>query len=237
MQRLDLSLDEPGMNLALEEALLLRAESCGGESIRFWRFHQTVVVLGRGSKIRDEVDLAFCDQNAIPVLRRCSGGASIVAGPDCLMYSVVLDLVSRPQLRNVDLAHQFVIGNLAAAIQSQRPEAQWQGICDLTLEDKKFSGNSLRIARNHLLYHGTLLQAVDQPLIQACLKTAPRQPEYRNRREHDEFVTNISINAAEFCDCLAERYGAEEVMVDWPIEETQLLHQSKYADPEWHWRH
>jgi len=237
MQRLDRSLAEPAMNLALDEALLVHAEQAGEESIRFWRFNRPVVVLGRGSKIGAEVDVEFCQRESIPVLRRCSGGASIVAGPDCLMYSVVLDLVARPELRSVDEAHRFVIGNLAAAILSQRAEIQWQGICDLTLDSKKFSGNSLRIARNHLLYHGTVLQRVDRELVQRCLRTAPRQPDYRDGRDHDEFVTSIAIDPIQFCDALAHRYGAREIMQDWPVAEMESLYESKYAKSEWHWRH
>lgn len=225
------------MNLALDEALLVHAEQAGEESIRFWRFNRPVVVLGRGSKIRAEVDTEFCQRESIPVLRRCSGGASIVAGPDCLMYSVVLDLVARPELRSVDEAHRFVIGHLAAAIQTQRAEIQWQGICDLTLDSKKFSGNSLRIARNHLLYHGTVLQRVDRELVQRCLLTAPRQPDYREGRDHDEFVTSITIDPVQFCDALADRYGAGDIMQDWPVAEMESLYESKYAKSEWHWRH
>lgn len=225
------------MNLALDEALLVHAEQGGGEVIRFWRFNRPVVVLGRGSKIRSEVDLDFCERERIPVLRRCSGGASIVAGPGCLMYSVVLDLVARPRLRSVDEAHEFVIGNLAIAVQSQRAEVQRQGICDLTLDNKKFSGNSLRIAKNHLLYHGTLLERVDRDLVQRCLATAPRQPAYRGGREHDEFITSIAIDPSAFCSTLENLYGATATTQPWPSEDTQLLYESKYSQSQWHWRH
>jgi lipoate---protein ligase len=237
MRRLDLSLDDPAMNLALDEALLVHAEQGGGEAIRFWRFDRPVVVLGRGSRIRGEVDLDFCERERIPVLRRCSGGASIVAGPDCLMYSVVLDLVTRPQLRSVDEAHEFVIGKLAMAVQSQRAEVRRQGICDLTLDNKKFSGNSLRIAKNHLLYHGTLLERVDRDLVQKCLATAPRQPAYRDGREHDEFITSIAIDPIAFCNNLAHLYGATATSDVWPSNETQALFESKYSQSQWHWRH
>ena len=49
-----------------------------------------MVVIGRSSRTADEVDLEYCRAEGIPVLRRCSGGAAVVVGPGCLMYSVVL---------------------------------------------------------------------------------------------------------------------------------------------------
>ena len=40
------------------------------------------------------------------------------------------------------------------------------------LSPRKFSGNSLRVKRTHLLYHGTLLYDFDLSLIAKCLRTA-----------------------------------------------------------------
>ena len=48
------------------------------------------MVLGYASKANDEVNFAFCQQNTIPVLRRCTGGGTVLEGPGCLNYSVIL---------------------------------------------------------------------------------------------------------------------------------------------------
>jgi lipoate---protein ligase len=237
MQRLDLTLEDAWLNLAVDEALLEEAENGGDEVIRFWRFMQPVVVLGRGSRVRAEVDVDYCRQHDIPILRRCSGGASIVAGPDCWMYSVVLDLNARPALRNVDTAHQFVMTQLASAMKSQHPDVQLQGICDLTLGQKKFSGNSLRIARNHLIYHGTVLERVDLTLISNCLKTAPRQPEYRQGREHSEFITSIEVDARLLSDSVAAMYEAHTSRTTWPEAPALALRDTKYKTDDWVYRH
>jgi len=237
MLRLDLSRDDPAANLALDEALLVSAEKTGGEVLRFWQFSRPVVVIGRGSKIRNEVDVDYCESRSISILRRCSGGAAIVAGPGCRLYSVVLDLVARPELRNVDLAHQFVMRHLAEATRAQLPEVQLQGICDLTLGAKKFSGNSLRVAKDHLLYHGTILQEVDLSLVSNCLRTPPRQPEYRTGRSHDEFMTAVEINAAAWCDCFAAGLNATQSMTSLPEQRIVDEFTSKYASKDWIWRH
>ena len=237
MRRLDLTLEDAWLNLAVDEALLDEAEQGGDEVIRFWRFVQPVVVMGRGSKASEEVDVAYCNNHQIPILRRCSGGASIVAGPDCWMYSVVLDLELRPELRCVDSAHQFVMGQLARALRSQHQEIELEGICDLTVGHKKFSGNSLRIARNHLIYHGTVLEKVDLVGVSKCLKTAPRQPDYRKGREHDEFITSISVDARILSEALASNYGALQSRNEWPESHAIKLRDTKYATDAWTFRH
>src|SRR5690554_4225963 len=151
MKRLDLSLADPPSDLALDEALLQHAESGGGgEVLRLWAFDRPVVVIGRGSRFTGEANAEYCESHGIPILRRCSGGAAIGAEPGCLMYSVVLSLQLRPQLRQVDEAHRMVMGCLHNAVAAQIPTARWQGTCDLTVSGRKFSGNSLRVARDHL---------------------------------------------------------------------------------------
>jgi lipoate-protein ligase A len=82
MQRLELTLDTPAENIALDEALLDEAEARGPEAeyLRVWESRAPLVVLGRSSKA-EEVNLAACRERGMPVLRRSSGGAAIVAGP------------------------------------------------------------------------------------------------------------------------------------------------------------
>lgn len=238
MKRLDRSLADPAADLALDEALLDDAQAGRrGETLRLWAFDRDVVVIGRGSKIAGEVDLEHCDSHQIPVMRRCSGGAAILGGPGCLMYSVVISLDSRPELRRVDEAHRWVMTRLVAAIRPQVADVQWQGTCDLTLDGRKFSGNSLRVARSHILYHGTILHSADLKQIGRCLKTPPRQPDYRADRGHLDFITNVPIRPDELADNIASTFGATGPCTDWPIETTQHLRETRYTSAAWHHRH
>ena len=195
MHQLVESLTDPADHLALDEAALLSADAGElPETIRVWEFEHPVVVVGRSSKVDFEVDRAYCQANSIRIMRRCSGGASIVGGPGCLMYSVVINLATKPELRRIDQAHVYVMNRVLAAIQHQVSAATLQGTCDLTIDGCKFSGNSLRIARQHLLYHGTILYQANLDLLSDCLRNAPRQPKYRAGRGHRQFVKNIQVD-------------------------------------------
>lgn len=162
-----------------------------GSILRVWEPQQVAVVVGRGSQVQQEVNVPFCQQHQIPIFRRHSGGASIVTGPGCLMYAVVIDYAQHPTLRDLTSAHRFVMNKIQAAVARLVSGVEVQGICDLTLDDRKCSGNSLKVGKHHFLYHGTLLYDFDLSLLQQCLLTPPRQPDYRAQRSHADFVCNL----------------------------------------------
>jgi lipoate-protein ligase A len=238
MRYLGLTLPGAAENLALDEALLEEAEAAdsAAETLRLWEPARPMVVLGRSSKIEDEVDLDACRQLEIPVLRRVSGGAAVLAGPGCLMYALVLDCRLRPALRWAGEAHRFVLGAMAAALGPLVPGVACRGTSDLAIGQRKFSGNSLRLKRDHLLCHGTLLYDFPLELIGRCLKTPPRQPEYRSGRSHDEFLTNLPLGQTSICRALITAWEAHELCAEWPRQRTARLVAEKYDRPDWNER-
>lgn len=238
MLLLDLTLPTAEANLALDEALLEHAEATGDtrEVLRLWESPQPMVVIGRSSKIAEETRRDVCAARGIPVLRRTSGGAAIVAGPGCLMYAVVLSTKLRPQLAQLDAAHRTVLEPLAAALAKQVPSVAWEGTSDLALAGRKFSGNSLRCKREHVLYHGTLLYDFPLDLVSEVLDFAPRQPKYRAARAHGDFVGNLPITRDVLRSAVIEAFQAEEPLLDWPQMLTEQFVNEKYRDPHWNAR-
>ena len=231
--------NEVSFQLALDEALLVSADEGEiGASLRTWQLTNPTVVVGRSSKVQLETDQPYCDKNGIGIYRRCSGGAAIVAGPGCMMYSIVLSREAHPQLGKIDLAHQFVISKLLSAVQRQVPLARHQGVCDLTLNDRKFSGNALRITRSHVLYHGTILYSADLPLITKCLAHAPRQPDYRQGRDHRSFIANAPIDPSGLAEDLAQAFAASPGVIPEPVRQrTMELMSNRYSCKNWRFRH
>ncbi|MCC9599135.1 lipoate--protein ligase family protein [Stieleria sp. JC731] len=229
----------PTYQLAIDEASLVAAEAGElGPSFRTWELNSPTVILGRSSKINLETDREFCRQEGIGIFRRCSGGASIVAGPGCMMYSVVLSLDEHPQAAKIDQAHQIVMSRVHAAVARQLADVSLQGTCDLTFGDRKFSGNALRVGRRHLLYHGTILYAADVALLQRCLEFAPRQPDYRAGRNHGAFVTNVAIDPAQLDADLAKEFEVVgEVDADQLSTTIDRLVSERYGEVAWHERH
>lgn len=238
MHLLDLTLDTPAENLALDEALLEEAEESGEprELLRIWESSQTAVVLGRSSRIGDEACREECLRRGVPILRRASGGAAVVIGPGCLMYGVVLSYQLRPELAMLDEAHRFVLGRVADGVRQAVPDVELQGTSDLAWRERKFSGNSLRCKRTHLLYHGTILYDFPLERIEELLGVAPRQPNYRRGRSHGEFVTNLPTSAAELRAGIIAAWESPPARLEWPREMVQHFVAERYSQASWNAR-
>jgi lipoate-protein ligase A len=235
MKLLDLTLESPAENLALDEALLDAAEAgeLTGDVLRLWEPPAPLVVVGRSSRVAEEVDLAACQADGVSVLRRATGGAAVVGGPGCLMYSALLSYAGHEHLRLIDQAHRHVPGIVQAALAPLVPGVEHLGTCDLAIGGRKFSGNAVRCKREHLLYHGTLLYAFDLELIGRLLRTPPRQPDYRAGRGHEDFVMNLPLTAATLRRALAAAFGANENLSTWPRERTERLAIERYENQAW----
>ncbi|MCE9544837.1 MAG: lipoate--protein ligase family protein [Planctomycetia bacterium] len=238
LSRLELTLPTAAENIALDEALLLQCEATGddAEVFRMWEPAAPMVVLGRSSQVATEVKLDACRRDGVPILRRTSGGASIVAAPGSLMYAVVLSYARRPALRAIDLAHAFVLRSILAAVEKVVPDVRRAGTSDLVLGDQKFSGNSLRCRRTHLLYHGTILCDMPLELVERYLRIPPRQPQYRAGRSHGEFLIGLPVERAALRAAAAKAFDAPTPRVDWPRELTERLVAEKYARDDWNFR-
>jgi lipoate-protein ligase A len=245
MRRLHLTLPTPEENLALDEALLEWAEEGDSnmEFLRLWESRQPAVVVGRSSRVDQEVNRAACREESIPILRRSSGGAAIVAGPGCLMYAVILSYALRPELKDIRRAHRFVLGRLGEALQTSLRGAAsvvHAGTSDLVLVKaehsetaRKFSGNSLRAKRSHLLYHGTLLYDFELRLIEDYLQLPPRQPEYRDRRTHADFVINLPLTRSALIEAVERAWPSESQALDWPAARVAKLVAQRFSRESW----
>jgi lipoate-protein ligase A len=234
MQFLDLTLPSLAENIALDEALLLAAESAdGGELLRFWEWPAPAVMLGSGGRLTDDVDETLCTAEDVPILRRSSGGGTVLLGRGCLLYTLVLSYQRDPALSDIRQSYRFILGCLAAALAAGVGPIESAGISDLVFEGRKFSGTAQQRKRSFLLHHGTLLYDMDLSLIPRYLREPPRQPDYRGGRSHLAFVGNLPLSGGEIKQRLRYLWSADEAQVTWPKEEVKRLVVAKYDDPQW----
>jgi lipoate-protein ligase A len=243
MRRLALTLPTPAENLALDEALLDWAEEANPdwEFLRLWESPRPMVVVGRSSRVHEEVYESACAEANVPILRRSSGGAAILAGPGCLMYALVLSYQLRPELKDIGRAHAHVLGRLAAALGplvSRWGNVAHVGTSDLALvnpstERRKFSGNSMRAKRTHLLYHGTLMYCADLSLIARYLRMPPRQPKYRAARSHTEFLINLPLNRPSIVAAINRAWPTADELINSPQERVAALLSDRFCRESW----
>jgi lipoate---protein ligase len=235
MQFLDLTLSTPQANLACDEALLNWCEDgYDHEILRFWEAHQYFVALGYTNKVEVEANLSACRQLGIPVLRRCSGGGTVLQGPGCLNYSLILKIHEDGPLRGVTEANSFIMERQRQALQPLlHAPIEIQGFTDLAVGGSKFSGNAQRRKRCFLLFHGTLLLDFDIPLVQRVLRIPSKQPSYRRDRTHSDFLTNLGTSSHEVKEALKSKWNAAEELKYIPLDGVDCLVHQKYATDEW----
>jgi lipoate-protein ligase A len=246
MKHLVLPPQTPAQNLAADEAVLDWCEAgLGGETLLFWEPRETFVVVGYANKIATEVNLAACETKGIPIFRRCSGGGTIVQMPGGLNYSLILRITETGPTRNISSANRFIMEKNRIAIESLFPNSQLpsanslisvRGHTDLCLGDLKFAGNSQRRRKHFLLFHGTLLLNCDLSRISELLLMPTMQPDYRARRPHEMFVTNLNLPAEKVMAALAKEWNAIQEFKNPPLDAISKLAREKYSTRKWNYK-
>ena len=238
MRTLDLTLPTPEENLACDEALLRLAERGGsGEVLRFWEPRRHFIVLGISNSHRTETRFRNAQARRVPILRRVSGGGTVLQGPGCLNFALVLRIQKPGPLEKISSTNRFILERHRQALGTllRRP-VEIRGCTDLTLGNLKFSGNSQRRSRDWLLFHGTFLLQLDLDLMEGLLEFPSRPPAYRIGRRHSRFLTNLPLSSKQLKQALREVWDAQETAAaPAPQEITDLL-ESRYSQPGWNLR-
>jgi lipoate---protein ligase len=235
MLYLDYSYPTPEENLACDEQLL---DSCEegtlDELLRFWQPDTSFVVLGYTNQCEREVRVDECRARAIPILRRFSGGGAVLQGPGCLNYTLILSIGRHADLGTIGGTNVFIMKQHRDALQEAlgRP-VEFLGTTDLAIASRKFSGNSQRRKRTFVLFHGTFLLSMDLSLIGDLLPPPSREPEYRNRRSHADFLLNIGVPPSTITGSLRTCWRADSKLTDLPDRQIQYLARRRYASPDW----
>jgi len=243
---------EPAEILAAEEYLLEAAEAgiCG-ETLSFWEARRHFIVVGYGNKVTTETNQAACQELGIPILRRISGGGTVLQGPGVLNYCLVLRAPEHSPLAGISGANAFIMQRNAEALtgklhanpgsQELALKVEVQGHTDLTLSGRKFSGNAQRRKRTHLLFHGAILLNLNFNLLDTVLPMPSLQPKYRDDRSHKDFLTQLSLPACAVREALRIAWSAVEtgtldsVVQNWRLQ-VEKLAAEKYTRPEWNFR-
>jgi lipoate---protein ligase len=212
MQVKDISFVKPFENILFDEVLFQLADKQGaGEFLRFWQSPHVFVVLGRIGKEHDDIWLERTAQDHVPVLRRTSGGGTVVQGPGCLNYTLVLNKDRHPDLNDLRKSYNWISAQIMASLSKCGIKAVFRPISDIALADseKKISGNAQHRGKNFILHHGTILCDFDLNLIIRYLKMPQDVPEYRQKRSHEEFVANTGLKPDAFKAAMLEVFGAQ----------------------------
>lgn len=229
--------------LAWDDAFLESVEAGGPEVLWVWEPPRPFVVLGYGQVADREAKLGACAHDGIPVLRRISGGGSVVQAPGCLCYGVALRIAGTPELATIGGANQWILGRILTALQMASGTAceyAVRGATDLAVVlpwgDKKIAGHAQRRRQRALLFHGALLANADLTLLDRYLWHPSAEPDYRRGRRHSDFVANSNLGSPAAVGALKTVWRANSPYLNPPYAEVAQAQARRYSLISWNLR-
>jgi len=193
--------------------------------------------LGYANQASLEVKRDRCREMHIPILRRCSGGGTVLQGPGCLNYTLILRVDASRPVSTIAEANAHIMGAHQRALASLlNKEVAIEGHTDLAIGGRKFSGNAQRRKRRFLLFHGSFLLDFDLSLIEHALLLPSKQPVYRRNRSHLEFLMNLKLPADAIKRALRSAWSANETLDRTPTALIEQMAKEKYSQVEWTFR-
>lgn len=130
-----------------------------------WQVAPTVII-GRNQLLFKEVDLDFCNENSIDIIRRKSGGGAVYADWNNIMFSYICTS------ENVTGTFSFYTSMIANALKELGLEAENNTRNDILISGRKVSGNSYYHNRGRSIVHGTMLYDYDPDMMSHALRPA-----------------------------------------------------------------
>ncbi len=134
--------------------------------------------------------------------------------PGSLIVSAAFPAPGIAGIRHLfDSCTRWLIGGLE---QTGVPGVTMDGISDLVIKNRKIGGTCFYRSKGFAYYSASILVAVDPDLMAAYLFHPPREPEYRQKRDHADFVTSLDAHMAgikteTFCEQIKLNLTAQDL--------------------------
>ena len=205
--------------LAMEEFVAREIE---GEAFFVWRVEPTVIY-GRNQVLENEVNLEYCREHGVDIVRRKSGGGCVYSDLGNIMVSYVS--------RRGDVSEVFdrYMTALTEALRALGVPAEKSGRNDILLEGRKISGNAFRQLPDRSIVHGTLLYSTDLEALTEAIKPPVEKLQRHGVESVRQRVMNLSEYVAlmtESDDALKSPEALEEYLVGYFTDGEIVLNEN-----------
>ncbi len=141
----------PYENLAFEESLLHNLKN--GEVIMYLWQNKNTVVIGKNQNCRAECKVEALKGDGGFLARRPSGGGAVFHDLGNLNFTFLAKADAYDVQKQLDV--------IITAVRTLGLDAKKSGRNDISIDDRKFSGNAFYSARDNKFHHGTILLNAD----------------------------------------------------------------------------
>lgn len=224
----------PHYNLSLEEYLLNHVAE--EELILYLWQNEKTVVIGKNQNAIAECKVRELEEDGGHLVRRLSGGGAVFHDLGNLNFTFLV----RKDNYNVDRQLEVII----EAVKSFGIPAKKTGRNDITVDDKKFSGNAFYTTGDKCYHHGTILVSVDMSMLSHYLNVSRDKLISKGVESVKSRVTNLSSYSNEvtitnmikaLISALEKVYGLTPTPYSMPKVNKEELdaYQLKFSSWEW----
>jgi len=230
---------DPHHNLALEQFVF---EKLGGKDNCFmlWQNNNSIII-GRHQNTLEEIDSDFVKEKNITVARRLSGGGAVYHDLGNLNFTFI---TAADKQKGIDFS--AFCEPIRKALCSLGVPVEFSGRNDMTVEEKKFSGNAQYVKDGKVMHHGTILYDSDLQVLSQALKPPSDKIESRGIKSVKSRVTNIrpymktDMPVTDFWTALKNYFFeafdmSEFTLTAEHIAEVEELRQKIYS--QWSWNY
>jgi lipoate-protein ligase A len=235
--------------MAIDEAILRARKNKDFNTLRLYQWEPSAVSIGYFQSIFDEIDFEFVNSHKISVIRRITGGGAVYHDhKGDLTYSIVVNR-EFPMSNNVQESYLILSSGILAGLTKFGLNPKFEGINDISVNNKKISGNAQTRRFEAILQHGTLILSVDPELMFSVLKIDNEKIKDKLIKTVYDRVTSIEKEFGEFNidtlkDCIIDGYKIsfpdfEFIWGDLDSDELKMIETIKserYLNRSWNFK-
>ncbi len=182
---LDLTTTDPAFNLAAEQ-YVFDALPRDRAYFMLWQ-NDNAIIVGKYQNTFAEINDAYVKEHGIRVVRRLSGGGAVYHDLGNLNFTFIADAGTLSTL-NFTIFCEPVIRTLARF----GVTAEVNGRNDMTIDGRKFSGNSQYLKQGRIMHHGTILFDSDLSVVSNALQVDESKFQSKASKSVRSRVTNVA---------------------------------------------
>lgn len=197
------------------------------------------VCIGRFQDVEQEVDVAYCRENDIPIFRREVGGGAVFLDGDQLFYQLVIHRDNPLVPTGKDAFYRQFLQAPIAAYRALGIPAEYKPVNDIVANGRKVSGNGVGEIGDYIVFVGNLIVDFDYETMARVLNVPDekfRDKVYKTLRENLSTVTREidsvprreklwSLMTSKFIEMLGPLEIQTEVDEEWRTKADELALQ------------
>ncbi len=237
--------------MAIDEAILIAvSEKKVLPTLRFYRWNPSAISIGTFQSMNDEVDIEKCKAMGVDVIRRITGGGAVYHDAKGeVTYSISVPIGHRLAPSDILESYRIICNGIVEGLKQFGIDAQFSPINDVTVGERKISGNAQTRRRGVLLQHGTILVDFDPETMFSLLKVPDEKMRDKKIKAVRRRVTSIkhelgrNVPLDEVAEVMLHAFEkalnielVEDKLTKYELELVEKIKKERYQNPDWNFK-